>query len=145
MARTPARRPRGFRETQGRFVGATPFAGLFAAYGTRCAFTGEDLSAEAATDPRGYLLNLSDDPLTEAWAALVPACLDAVYAFEQRHLTLGPRYNFLVDLARISPEFLSRLNPSGRLRLPADPALHPPRAVLAPHLIAFASGEAREG
>lgn len=139
MAPGKPKRPRGFKETQAR-IAADPLATLFAAYGHACAFTGQDLRAEATVDPRGYLLVLGPDPLTTDPTLLIPASLDAIHAYERNHLALGPRYNFLVDLETIDPEFLERLNPIGRLTAPADPAIYPSQAALTPHLIAFMRG-----
>ena len=94
----------------------------------------------AGADPRGYLLNIGADPRTTEPALLIPACLDAIYAYERGHLALGPRYNFLVDLETIDPEFLQALNPIGRLTAPSDPSFHPSQSALTPHLIAFMRG-----
>jgi len=90
MASGKPRRSRGFKETQARIV-ADPLATIFGAYGNACAFTGRDLTAEAAADPRGYLLNLGADPLATDPALLIPATLDAIHAYERGHLALGPR------------------------------------------------------
>jgi hypothetical protein len=135
-ARRP-KRPKGLSEAQRAFrVEVTP-ADVLAAYGHACAFTGRNLSAEARADPRGVVLVLGGDPLTTDPTLLIPACLDALYAFEQRHLALGPHYNFLIDLETISPEFLESLNPIGRLRLPSDPVFRPSPAALARQRAAF--------
>ena len=139
MAPRKPGKPRGFKEVQARLA-ADPLAALFAAYGQSCAFTGRDLRAEAAADPRGYLLNIGADPLTTDPALLIPACLDAIHAYERGHLALGPRYNFLVDLETIDPELIEALNPVGRLNAPSDPAFYPSQAALTPHLIAFMRG-----
>jgi hypothetical protein len=139
MARGKPHRPRGFSEAQARFT-ADPLAALFAAYGSACAFTGRSLAAEAAADARGYLLTLGDNPLTLDPARLIPACLEAIHAYERGHLALGPRYNFLVDLETIDPELLEALNPIGRLILPADPSLHPSQAAMTGDLVAFMRG-----
>lgn len=133
--------PKGpeFDEAQLGFAADT-MASAFAAYGYACAFTGQDLRAEAMSDPRGYLLNLAGNPLVAELNLFIPATLDAIFAFERGHLAIGVRYNFLVDLERINPEFLERLNPIGRLRLPADPAAMPSRGALAASVIALAAG-----
>ncbi|MEO6012264.1 MAG: hypothetical protein ABIQ30_01580 [Devosia sp.] len=134
------KRPKGFREAQGKFAPGVELQSIFAAYDFNCAFTGRDLRIESAADPRGYLLNLSGDPAAIEPAALIPACLDAIFAFERGHVGIGPNYNFLVNLERIDPEFLPKLNAIGRLHLPADAALHPSQAALTPHLVAFVGG-----
>jgi hypothetical protein len=142
----PPRKPKrtgakGFGEVQGSsFAAVVTLPQLFLAYGEACAFTGTGLAAEAAADPRGYLLSLTDDSTSLDPTLLIPASLDAIFAFERGHLAVGPSYNFLVDLEHISPEFLDRLNPIGRLRLPSDPAYAPSQIALTPHLIAFATG-----
>jgi hypothetical protein len=137
VAPRKADRPKGFREVQQQLGGV---ARLHAAYGYACAFTGCDLRAEATADPRGCLLVLGADPHTQDPAQLIPACLEAIHAYERGYLALGPRYNFLVDLERIDPELLEALNPIGRLNLPPDPALRPSQAALTPHLIGFVRG-----
>jgi hypothetical protein len=129
----------GFGEARGRFA-TDALTSVFAAYEYACAFTGHDLRIEGAADPRGYLLNLSGNPLSEDRTMLVPAVLEAIHAFERGHIAIGPRYNFLVDLEFIDPEFLERLNPIGRLRVPFDTAFHPAQSGLTPHLIAFSTG-----
>jgi hypothetical protein len=111
-----------------------------ARYGFVCAFTGHDLRAEAAADPHGALLVLGADPHTDDPRLLIPATIDAMHAFERGHLALGHRYNFLVDLERIDPEFLLTLNPIGRLRLPDNPDHHPSIGALTAHLVAFSAG-----
>ncbi len=128
---TARRRSKGFGEAQGSFAAAVTPAEIFAAYGNACAFTGRDLSAEAHADPRGALLVLGDDPLTADPTLLIPAGLDAIYAFERLHLAVGLNYNLLVDLETIAPEFLRTLNPAGRLRLPANPLFMPSLVALA--------------
>jgi hypothetical protein len=139
MANKAPRKPRGFKEAQAR-IAADPLLFVLGAYGFACAFTGKDLRAEAAADPRGVLLVLGPDPLTIDPTLLIPASLDAIHAYERGHLALGPRYNFLVDLETIDPEFLERLNPIGRLSAPPDPKIYPSQAALTPHLIAFIRG-----
>lgn len=139
MAPKKPRRVRGFKEVQAR-IDADPLASVFEAYGFVCAFTGKNLRAEASADPRGYLLNIGPNPLSTDPTLLVPACLDAIHAYERGHVALGPRYNFLVDMEAIDPELLEALNPIGRLAAPSDPSFYPSRAALTPHLIAFLRG-----
>jgi hypothetical protein len=141
LAPRKSKRPRGFGEAQPRsLVAADPLAALFEAYGFACAFTGKNLRAEAAADPRGYLLNIGSDPLTVDPTLLIPASLDAIHAYERGHIALGPRYNFLVDMETVAPELVEALNPIGRLKLPSDPALHPSQSAMTAHLIAFMRG-----
>jgi hypothetical protein len=115
-------------------------AAIFAAYSVACAFTGQSLTAEAAADPRGYLLDIGSHPPSSDPTLLIPASLDAIHAYERGHLALGPRYEFFANLAVISPELLEALNPIGRLTLPADPGFVPSQAALTAHLIAFLRG-----
>jgi hypothetical protein len=139
MARGPKT---GFDEAQGKYA-ADALSSVLAAYDFACAFTGRDLRTQFSADPLGFVLNLSGDPLTSDRTLLIPATHEAVLAFERGHLALGPNYNFLVDLEHIDPEFLERLNPIGRLRLPTDLTFAPSQAALTPHLIAFATGRRR--
>ncbi|HVY51135.1 MAG TPA: hypothetical protein VHA07_06185 [Devosia sp.] len=113
---------------------------IFQSYGFACAFTGRSLRAEADVDPRGYLLDIGARPPSSDPTLLIPASLDAIHAYERGHLALGPRYEFLANLATISPELLEALNPIGRLALPADASLRPSPAALTAHLIAFLRG-----
>lgn len=138
MARA-LRRSKGFSEAQAQFAGPAALSTIFGAFGYRCAFTGVDLRAEAGADPLGWLLRLapSGPPMP---GNVLPACADAIYAFERGHLGIGSRFEFLVALDRIDPEFLERLNPVGRLILPADPALHPDAALLKAHRDEFVEG-----
>ena len=46
----------------------------------------------------------------------------AARAFAAGHIAVGPRLELVADLARLDPELLESLNPTGRLRQP-DPAL----------------------
>jgi hypothetical protein len=145
-AANKAPRPFGFRDAQRQVQFATPdvLAAIFEIYGYACAFTGASLRDEAASDPRGYLINLSGDPAATDPTVLIPASIDAIFAFERGHLAVNPHYEFLTNAAQIDPEFAERLNAIGRLRLPADPAFHPSQAALTPHLIAFATGRRRD-
>ena len=141
MAPQKPRKPKGFRESQSGFSGqSADFSAIFAAYNNVCAFTGEALAEAALADPRGHLLVLGSDPLTTDPNFIIPTCPDAIFAFERGHLTIGPGFNFLVDLEWIDPEFLQRLNPIGRLRLPVAPFILPSAAALAAHRLAFMEG-----
>jgi hypothetical protein len=138
VAKTP-RRPTGFGEGQAPFGPDVELTSIYAAYGYACAFTGADLRAESAADPLGTLLRLDlDGPI--ARDTVIPATLDAIYAFERGHIAIGGRGEFLVALDRIDPEFLERLNPTGRLTLPADFAFQPSSALLKAHRDEFAEG-----
>lgn len=140
--RSPAPRPKrppGFGEAQGQRVLVDPLA-IFASYGFACAFTGQDLRAEASADPHGYLLDIGSRPPSADATLLIPASLDAIHAYERGHLALGPRYEFFANLATISPELLEALNPIGRLKLPSEPGFMPAQAALTAHLIAFLRG-----
>jgi len=136
LAKTP-KPPRGFEEGQTPFGPSAMLVPVFLAYAYKCAFTGEDISAEALADPLLPILRLADQ-LTPG--SVIPASVHAVHAYERGHLAIGPRFEFLVALDRIDPEFLETLNPIGRLTLPADPAFHPNAALLKAHRDAFAEG-----
>ncbi len=58
---------------------------------------------------------------------------DAAEAFSQFHLTIGGDLELIVDLSRIDPELLERLNANGYCRLPADRAARPASAALIWH------------
>jgi hypothetical protein len=143
MERTLARkRPKpAFEEGQAAFVSpATDLDTIYAAWDYRCAFTGQDLRREAAADPLGWLLRLGTGVMV---GHLIPASMDAIYAYERRHLALGARHEFLVALDVISPELLEKLNPIGRLTMPADTRFHPDAGLLEAHRTAFAAGITR--
>ena len=130
---------KGFGEAQAQFVTPAALLAILAAYDYRCAFTGEDLTAEAQADPLVALLRLNGAaPI--APGNVIPATLDAIHAFERGHLAIGPRFEFLAALDRIDPEFIERLNPVGRLTLPTDPTFYPDAALLKAHREEFAEG-----
>ena len=135
-----AKRPkRGFEEAQAPFGAAADLFAIHTAWGHRCAFTGADLTAEAKADPLGWLLRLNPHGgMTPG--NLVPATTDAIWAYEQGHLAIGTRSEFLVALDVINPEFLQKLNPIGRLTLPNDAAFMPNTAALKAHRDEFAHG-----
>ncbi len=135
-----AKRPKGgFEEAQAPFGAALDLTSVYAAWNHRCAFTGADLKTEAQADPLGWLLRL--DPAGGlAPGNLVPASTDAIHAYEQGHLAIGSRNEFLVALDVVDPEFLERLNPIGRLTMPTDPAHAPSTAALKAHRDEFADG-----
>ena len=135
------KQPAGLDEIQAGFVNvAALLPKLFDAYGGRCAFTGEALGEAISRDPSGVLLHLAPGTGTILGDDAIPACPDAIFAFERGHLALGERYEFLVALDRISPEFLDRLNPIGRLTLPSEAGLLPDPRMLAAHRADFAAG-----
>jgi len=140
MASRRPRKGRGFGEVQAGFAGSVLPGAIFSAYGYKCAFTGRSLAREAEIDPYGWLLRLTLPGVPASPADFIPAITDAIHAYERGHLALGTRYNFLVDLETISPEFLEMLNPIGRLTLPADERYYPSPTALALHREAFAAG-----
>lgn len=139
MADEDPQDPEGFEEAQAQFVTPAALQAILAAYQYRCAFTGSDLTREALADPLGTLLRLNGAGPVAA-GNVIPADLDAIHAFERGHLAIGPRFEFLAALDRISPDFLERLNPIGRLTLPTDPLFYPNAALLKAHREEFAEG-----
>ena len=133
-----ARNPGGFSEGQSPFGGAARLFAIHSAFECKCAFTGIDLTEAVSKDPAGTLLFL-DANASEPGTAIT-ASMEAIHAYERGHLAIGPRYEFLAALDRIDPEFLERLNPIGRLPLPADPLFYPNAALLKIHREAFAEG-----
>lgn len=130
------RTSRGFQEAQALFGAAeTGLYALFVAYEFRCAFTGADLNPEIKADPLSALLRLNG--ASNRAGDVIPASLDAMHAFEVGHLALGPKYEFIVALDRIRPEFLQTLAPVGRLRIPDSPRFRPRQKLLAAHLRAM--------
>jgi hypothetical protein len=119
------------------FGAATLLGRIYAAYGFRCAFTGTELVEAAGIDPAGNLLRLGPGDLT--FANAVPACDDAIFAYERGHLAIGTRREFLVALDVVSPELLERLNPVGRLTAP-ESGPGPDPWLLKSHRDAFTAG-----
>ena len=103
MAPRKAKKPRGLGEASGTFVAADSLAAIFDAYDNSCAFTGRSLLAEAAADPRGYLINLSSDSASTDPTFLIPASLDAIFAFERAHMAHKPKNEYLKNPARKNP------------------------------------------
>jgi hypothetical protein len=133
------RKPKGFGEAQALFGIAAELGPVFAAYGYRCAFTGIDLRVEAAADPHGAVVRLN--AASNAPGDVIPACLEAINAFDRGHLSVGTRHQFLVAKDLIAPEFEERLRPIGRLELPSETAFYPNPALLKRHRQAFAEGK----
>ena len=50
---------------------------------------------------------------------------EADLAFRSGHISVGPGWELIADLSRVDPELLERLNPIGRLRLPATEVSRP--------------------
>jgi len=119
MARA-LRRNKGFSEAQAQFAGPAALSTIFGAFGYRCAFTGGDLRAEAGADPLGWLLRLapSGPPIP---GNVLPACADAIYAYERGNLGIGSRFELLVALDRIDPQIPRTPEPHRS----ADPADRP--------------------
>jgi len=96
--------------------------------GNKCALTGAALAPDTLPvairwegPERLHLNNL---------LLLSPA---AETAFREGHLTIRDDFSLAVDLRRIDPELLERLNPDGRLRVPDNPLLQPSAMNLAWH------------
>ena len=134
-------KPEGFDEVQSRFTRDFDFASLFGAYQFRCAFTGEDLKPAFDIDPHLATLSLLslDAPQDLRADLLLPACQDAIYAYERGHLSVGVWFNILVDLSRIDRQLAARLNGDGKLRLPASQDYWPNQLVLKQHREAYAA------
>lgn len=112
------------------------YAAVLRAYDNRCAMTG--VRGKPAL---GVMLDglevVAIRPLADAGALHVSnfVCLSeaAQTAFEAGHIAIGPGLELLVDLSRIDPELLERLNPLGRLRRPEGHQAQPDQAALAWH------------
>lgn len=104
------------------------YSSVLSNYGFACAMTGAQFAP-----PEDFLHDelqiAAIQPLSKGGALHVSnlLCLDqeAAGAFRRGHVTIGPGYELLVDLSRISPELLDRLNPLGKLRLPAVDIAYP--------------------
>ena len=107
-----------------------------AKYGYACANTG----AQFAAPPdfmHDQLQLAAIRPLASGGALHVSnfLCLEtaAADAFRQGHVSVGKSLGLIVDLSRIDPELLERINPLGRLRLPESEIARPDAAALAYH------------
>ena len=112
------------------------YTSVLANYGYACAMTG----AQFAPPPdfmHDELQLAAIRPLTSGGMLHVSnfLCLEtaAADAFRQGHISVGKSYGLIVDLSRIDPELLERINPLGRLRLPASEIARPDEAALAYH------------
>lgn len=115
---------RGIRRSTGVVRHRRAARAYLCAYAFRCAFTGAALLDAARIDPAGNLLRLGPGDLT--FANAMPACDDAIFAYERGHLAIGTRREFIVALDVIAPELVERLNPIGRLAAPdSGPAPDP--------------------
>ena len=112
------------------------YSGVLANYSYACAMTSERF------DPPGDFLHedlqiAAIKPLFAGGALHVSnfLCLEAAaaQAFRRGHVTIGPEYELIVDLSRIDPELLERLNPLGRLNLPGAEVGRPDKAALEFH------------
>jgi predicted restriction endonuclease len=104
-------------------------------YNFTCAMTGAVFAAMEGIHPN---LEVSAIQPLEAGGTLdvsnfIALSADADIAFQRGHLSVGPDFGLLADLSRIDPELLERLNPNGRLRLPADERAWPNEDRLAFH------------
>jgi predicted restriction endonuclease len=112
------------------------YSSVLANYGFACAMTGRQFEP-----PRDFLHDHLEiaaiRPLVAGGALHVSnfLCLEqsAALAFRQGHIAIGNRYELLVDLSRLDPELLERLNPPGRLRLPEAGIARPDLSALAYH------------
>lgn len=120
------------------------YAAVLGAYDNSCAMTG------ARGKPAlGVMLDGLDvvaiRPLADGGGLHVSnfLCLSdaAKTAFEAGHLAIGPALELLVDLSRIDPELLERLNPLGRLRQPEGVQAQPDPHALAWHRNAVFLGQ----
>lgn len=112
------------------------YASVLSSYDHTCAMTGrrfappqdllhDDLQIAAIRPlPQGGSLHVSNFLCLERQVA---------DAFRVGLIAVGPRLELLVDLSRIDPELLERLNPLGRLRLPSSEVAQPDLSALAFH------------
>jgi hypothetical protein len=132
-SRSDATLSAGFHEPGTAFHPDVTAEDFLKAYDYRCAFTGQSLAAAAAADPLGVLLRLgsADERLRPGLA--IPACADAIGAYERGHLSLFSNGGFILAPEYADPELLERLRPIGRLAEPTDPAFQPNQGALARH------------
>ena len=112
------------------------YASVLSSYDHTCAMTGvrfappeellhDELQIAAIRPlPQGGQLHVSNFLCLERHAA---------NAFRDGHLSIGPRLELIVDLSRIDPELLERLEPLGRLRLPSSDVAQPDLAAISYH------------
>ena len=109
------------------------YSSVLVNYGHACAMTGvrfpppaeflHDSLEIAAIQPlaAGGVLHVSNFLCLERRAA---------DAFRAGHIAVCPRHELIVDLSRIDPELLERLNPLGKLRLPQSEVAQPMQSAL---------------
>lgn len=94
-----------------------------------CAFTGEDMGDALEMEfiwPKGLGVGLQTDNVL----LLSPAAVDA---FHLGHFSARDDLSILVDAAALDRALLARINPTGRLVVPDDPAFSPGPENLAYH------------
>jgi predicted restriction endonuclease len=112
------------------------YASVLAGYDYTCAITGRHFppSQEFLHD---VLQVAPIRPLTAGGVLHVSnfLCLEgaAADAFRIGQIAVGPRFELIVDLSRIDPELLERINPLGKLRLPVSGVAQPDLLGLAFH------------
>jgi hypothetical protein len=134
MAKRPRRR-QGFAEAAVPFRHETPSLETYAlvhgqvaaAYGHRCAFTGQQGVVGVGPEPVLTIAVIRPRDLGGALHVtnFIALSDSAAAAFAAGHLTVGVAYELAADLSRIDPELLERLTPLGRMLLPEDRAFWP--------------------
>jgi hypothetical protein len=94
-----------------------------------CAFTGERIGATLQLEiiwPKGTAAGFEADNV-------LPLSQQALDAFHNGHFSARDDLTILLDAAAIDPGLLARINRTGRLVVPEDPAFHPAPENLAYH------------
>ncbi len=108
------------------------YMAALAQYRHTCAATGA-VFAQSAQLLRDDITVTPIRPLAAGGALhvnnLLCLCSSAGHAFRQGHMTIGNKLELLVDLSRIDPELLEKLNPNGRLWVPAGATGPDPEAI----------------
>jgi len=104
-------------------------------YGYSCAMTGQSEAGRSEPPGRPQVeairpRSLGGEVHVTNCIALAPA---AAQAFAAGHITLTDDLRMIVDMSRIDPELVEKLNPLGYLTAPRDESLGPSRASLEWH------------
>lgn len=120
-------------------TGSVPVRAVLENCGFTCAWSGRVFAPAPAPHPDLSVAALT--PQTGPEAAQVSAYLalqhEAAAAFRELHFTAADNHAVIADLSRLSKTLLAERHASGRLVLPAYPAVPPDPLRMAEHRLAF--------
>lgn len=138
LAEAEGQKPFGFAEgMQAHFgvgPGPLPAAADLRAFEARVVASNNHSCAVTEADAGLRIVAAPIRPVGEGGMVSQDNCVamdeEAAAAFTQFHMTLGSAYELILDLSKISPDLLERLNANGYARLPGTPDARPATAAL---------------